>query len=336
MRTAYLRRRLNEKIPPAAKRQYGIIIAVSGSVVTVRTERGITQAISHTVHQVGTPVILEQIDDQWYVVGIWHMMLPSPEESIPLVPLHHQNHELFNPDGGNDVVWVAKQQITPLLVYPSDPPSLVVGIIGTAVYNGSSFTLIESASADLTASVPSSDFRYVVISLDLASLTFASTNGEIGSTELPALDGHLPLAAIFLAAGQTQITWDHIVDLRQIPAIQRSAGSYQDVGLKILLVAAAAGSEEAPASGIVTYPPTPSGLLAALEAVSEGCKIILPPIEFEFEPNQEITIPAEVELYGNGAAIKANVIVNGIASEVSASSFGGNGLLLNCRLIAEG
>ena len=40
------------------------------------------------------------------------------------VPHHHQSHELFNTYGGDDVVWVQKQQFLPFLAAPLDPAAM--------------------------------------------------------------------------------------------------------------------------------------------------------------------------------------------------------------------
>jgi len=325
-----LRRKLSRRIPLPPRRQHGVIISADGSTVTVMTDRGVVVVQNASVTRVGTPVILEEVDGQWIIVGIWRMALPTPSPDFSLVPGHHQNHELFHPDGGDDVVWVQKQQFLPLLVYPTDPPSLSVQVYSTTVYTGKSFIVVESAQIDLAEFVPDNNPAWYVVVLDTIRWEISGIVGSEGEG-LPEISSTaVPLAAILLTPGVAAVGWDSIHDLRQLPAIQSSIGDPEEIGLWILLFSPS-GTEEAPVSPVIKYPPTVSGLVEALADAGEltPSRISLPPLRFE--PEEDITIPSDVTVLGNGAEIAGVVTVEGVAVGLSATQFIVQGRLIQCR-----
>lgn len=48
--------------------------------------------------------------------------------SLTYLPMHHESHELLNPDGGDDVVWVQKPQLVPLAPFPTSPTSMQIWV----------------------------------------------------------------------------------------------------------------------------------------------------------------------------------------------------------------
>ncbi len=328
-----LRRRLAQRIPSPPRRQHGVIIAASGTTVTVQTDRGIVVVHGATITAVGTPVILEEIDGVWVIIGIWTPGVAEvPDTFVPL-PQHHHTHELFHPEGGSDVVWVQKEQLLPLLVYPTSPPSLSVQVYPDTIYLGQSFVVLDEALMDMAGYVPTSGARYAVIYLDTVEWQYQAVAGEEGSNELPAVpQGVVPLAAVLLTPGQTAITWEHIHDLRQIPAVRAQFGEPADVGLQITVVAGtgSAGTEDAPTGGVRQFPASEDGLLDAIEYAAEygNARIVLPPIIFLLEGTLEV--PAGITLVGHGAVIDADLVVSGEVHHLGARSFGGDGVVVSC------
>jgi hypothetical protein len=58
---------------------------------------------------------------------------------------HHQQHELFNPKGGDDTVWVHSQQFLPMLLHPTDPVSMYFRIRPGHYLNGEDFAYFNGA-----------------------------------------------------------------------------------------------------------------------------------------------------------------------------------------------
>ena len=152
----------------------------------------------------------------------------QPPNPLTYIPKHHWTHELKNPDGGGDVVWVRQQQIVPFLVAPQSPETMYVDVRSGLYYvRNVAVWFPETTSGDLTAYIPASNYViYVLISLNMATEALAYTAGTaFADQEEKALDdalpstipgGHMPLAAVKLLSTTTSIGWDEIYDVRPI------------------------------------------------------------------------------------------------------------------------
>lgn len=141
------------------------------------------------------------------------------DKMIPAVVAHHNSHELGNADGGDDVVYVQKQQIIPLLAYETDPASMYISIAADWYPWQSGFKFFAGAtSADLSGYVPgtSGQARYVLVTVDGATNVLQYTSGDTWAIYLPPADlstlvpdapaGSVPVVAIYLPNGTTAIT----------------------------------------------------------------------------------------------------------------------------------
>jgi len=167
-----------------------------------------------------SPDLLQILEVDW-------SSFAAPGQYSYAVP-HHESHEFRNVHGGDDVVWVQKQQILPLLVYPRDPSSMFVNVFGGWYPFDTGWHYFEATvSADLSGNVPvggGGEARFVLIGIDGATENLQYTSGDIFPAFLPPPDmedripappgGSIPLAAIYLPFGTTAIAWENIYDLR--------------------------------------------------------------------------------------------------------------------------
>lgn len=127
------------------------------------------------------------------------------------VPLHWANHQYLGSDQG----YVNWRQITPLGVFPTNPPTLSVQVYAGYIPRAGTNVFVNSQVVNLVAHVPTtgSDARYVLISYDSTG-TAVVTDGTINSlgfnalaeTDIPATPaGNWRSCAIVLYTGQTAI-----------------------------------------------------------------------------------------------------------------------------------
>lgn len=146
---------------------------------------------------------------------------------------HGPQHSLFDPDGGDDTVWVWGQQFLPFLVQETDPISLHVEVrLGRYVYNGVYKTFGGGLTPDLDAFAPGAGLAIMVhVVIDAASATLDFIESDEFSVLLPehmredmiplAPAGTLACGAIYVPNGITQVTWDYIHDTRPfVQAVQ--------------------------------------------------------------------------------------------------------------------
>lgn len=126
-----------------------------------------------------------------------------------VTPEHHTSHEYPN----NDTVWVWKDQFLPLLVYPTS--GFTVTIYGGVLYANATWGKLENQTLDLTASIPTGAARWVLIQTDSLGVITTVAGSTVASktlltvANLPAVTtGNLPLCAVKLYDGQTQLTRD--------------------------------------------------------------------------------------------------------------------------------
>jgi len=202
--------------PEPGLRLAGVISSViSRNEVLVRTVRGVFRALNYRLPaRVGLPVIVEYENSGWVVVSLDHLVLPELG-NVHYVPYHHDAHEFQRAEGGDDVVWVQKQQFTPLLVTPTSPPSRSVRVF-PGVFVSTDLTIKELSNAYL---VDLSEYfgdrqRYAVVALDLET---GLPTVDVYDTAPQILPGTVPLAQVRLRPGATLINWTDILDARDIP-----------------------------------------------------------------------------------------------------------------------
>ena len=136
---------------------------------------------------------------------------------------HHEQHE-FNE---YDTVWIQKQAMLPLLVYPTSPVSTSVNVYGGWYQWDTDWHYFETtSSSELSAYVPvqAGRARFLLICIDGET---EALHYESGDTFLeyisprdcedripPPPEGKIPLAAIYLVVGETSFDWDTIYDVR--------------------------------------------------------------------------------------------------------------------------
>ena len=154
-------------------------------------------------------------------------VFPSPP-AFPEVGEHAETHRYLSPTGGYDPLYVELRQFMPLRVeaaggYSINVYSGIVRLDGEWLqYTGTGATPI-----DLTASIPTSGARWVLVSIynNAGMATIATTNGTqralnlLTVADIPTTpDDHRPLAAVRLYLGQLAITESRqtqdILDLR--------------------------------------------------------------------------------------------------------------------------
>ncbi|MBU0778383.1 hypothetical protein KKF82_09010 [Patescibacteria group bacterium] len=130
-------------------------------------------------------------------------------ESFTYLPMHHESHELLNPDGGDDVVWVQKTQIIPLAPFPTSPASMQIWVQSDYYPWGAGWNRWPGdLTADLSTYFPEAySGVYVLVSIDGATNALQYTAG----TEYPywppapeedaipaAPSGSVPIVAVYL------------------------------------------------------------------------------------------------------------------------------------------
>jgi len=140
---------------------------------------------------------------------------------------HHQQHELNNEYGGDDVVWVRTQQFIYLLVQVQDPISEHLDIQpGAYVYDNALYYYGGGETQDMTTYAPgvAGQARMVLISLDASSGVIQYTQGNVFASTLPSSmrQGQvpnppaqtIPLAAVYCPNGMTTVDWAYLTDQR--------------------------------------------------------------------------------------------------------------------------
>ena len=213
-------------------------VAVSGRdgfvYIRVGSELVVGQAYNNRVpNRENLPIIVGYSSDQpalFQVLSIREVYAgaDSGHDMIPQVVAHHNSHELGNADGGDDVVYVQKQQILPLLAYETDPASMYINVASDWYPWQSGFKFFAGAtSADLSGYVPatSGQARYLLVSVDGATNILQYTEGDTWSLYLPPADlsslvpdapaGSVPVVAIYLPYGTTALTREtNLYDVR--------------------------------------------------------------------------------------------------------------------------
>ena len=276
---------------------------IERNVVLVRTSNGVIRALNYSLPaRIGLPVVVEFRASAWVVTGLDHLAMPSLG-NVHYVPGHHDAHEFAREGGGDDVVWLKKEQYTPLLVAPTVPPSLWVRVFPSTVI-GKDLRIRQLLTVMLVDLQPhiGESTRYVLVCFNLETCLPEAVSSEF-IPEIPV--GSVPLALIRLTPGATSVGWQDILDIRELPPtlapialeqIQEVAGRLNSIR-RIAL------------SGIVSlYEATDSGLVAALSDAVAGDRVITPTAEF----SANITVPAGVMLDFANSVFSGTISGDGI------------------------
>ena len=180
--------------------------------------------------QIGLPVRVDYLNGVLTVVDVDSKRAVAFSGNRPgaKVGAHSWLHSRLGPDP----LYIEGLQYLPLLVTPNDTPDLTVKVQGGA-YSWSGLQVFDTAvSGSLSSYVPGSGYHFVIVCLDRANDQIVIVDGSDVSNSSDAMFGtatvtasdieavsisaaYLPLAAVLLYAGQTQIKARDIVrDLR--------------------------------------------------------------------------------------------------------------------------
>jgi hypothetical protein len=131
---------------------------------------------------------------------------------IPDVGPHAPTHEWGGPDM---VMWLHTMQLFPLRTQPAEPASQDVVVQGGTYFAEGQFSVLNSPqTVDLSAHVPGTGRRYVLLYLDAAGDVGIQDDDVSSLAALqPAPAGTFWLSAVRLRAGDV-VGWQDIVDLR--------------------------------------------------------------------------------------------------------------------------
>lgn len=203
----------------------------------ILTEKNFFTVLNKRVNPIfNLPVILGYADEDpatEQVLGIhWATLelITSPNNIGGLEP-HAKQHEF----GGGDEVFIDGRLFKPGLVIPTDPPSMIVTVLGFPYFYNTWQFFAQTDSKDLTEYVPTSGNRYVTICLDPQIDSLVYRIGEVFSLGYtwedlltsvngdqyvpPPSGGEIPLASIYLTSTTATIDWnangtDNITDAR--------------------------------------------------------------------------------------------------------------------------
>lgn len=145
------------------------------------------------------------------------------------LPAHGAQHSFSGLNGsGGDITWVYSQQFVPLFLYPSGTYGTdTVLIKDYPVYRNSQWLLCgNTGTASFSPYRPTGSFaRMVLVSLDANgnpqltagsyfSAAITGTASVISQIPSPPSAVSIPLGAVRMVSGTTQISWDKIYDLR--------------------------------------------------------------------------------------------------------------------------
>lgn len=140
---------------------------------------------------------------------------------------HHQQHELLNPTGGDDTVWVFTQQFLYLLAQVTDPVSLQLDVrSGLYLWQGNRRFFPGATTVDLSVYAPgvAGQAVMVLVYIDAATGTLGYDDSPAFSTALPESmrysqvplppDGSIPVAGVYVPNGIVEVDWENVYDWR--------------------------------------------------------------------------------------------------------------------------
>lgn len=266
--------KLRDKLRQLAEQEEGreesgtIVRSRARNVSVIATARGLVEALNTILpHRPGLPVRIRKEGGAWRVVGIDHLALPDPGP-FHYVPAHAEAHRFGHSSGGDDVVWLDKVQYTPLMVAPTEPPSLAVRVLPGTCYNqnGELVVLSRTEIIDLAQHIgPATSYALIAVDISTGAPVVARVSGSYPSVA----PGEVPLAIVRLQPGASSISWREIYDARDIPpSLSAVALSLATRATQILLVRATGETR--------LYPPTADGLGSALAEAVAGDIVRVP------------------------------------------------------------
>lgn len=139
--------------------------------------------------------------------------------NLAMLPEHHESHELLNPKGGNDVTWISRGQMVPLLLSPTSPASMQLAVLKSFYPYGSAANYFPGAmTEDMRTRYPDvAQGRYVLVSVDGATNVLQYTNGDAFPSYPPPGEGDaIPdfpagatiSGAVYLQTGYNELLYD--------------------------------------------------------------------------------------------------------------------------------
>lgn len=181
------------------------------------------------------PVVVERRGNRYSVVEVDDKRYENNWPTFaPFLPRHGNTHSFdLEGGGGGDIVWVYSRQMMPILVMPSGTlgaPNVVVSSYTLRKENGNWIYVGNTGTQNFTPYLPSTGAVMGLVYLDATdgnpyfiinsgtyfSSTLTGTN-QIAQyiPSIPSPATQIPLAAIRLVTGTSQISWDNIYDVRQ-------------------------------------------------------------------------------------------------------------------------
>ena len=162
--------------------------------------------------------------DRWEVKGIATQYLDGLGD-FAYQPFHANSHIFRNEDGGDDVVWMQKQQGVYFLAAPTDPSTM-------KVFVHTDFYLFKSEwrwwpggeSPTFAGLLPAAGFaKYVLLVVDAETNVleqvegnefpiFPPVNPAVHIPDLPS--AKFPTVAVYLTNTTTELEWDNLFDVR--------------------------------------------------------------------------------------------------------------------------
>lgn len=205
------------------------------------TSYEVIQAFNQVVSPVyGLPVILQWQGNRYIIVSRDTLRYSNWIDSSAYLPRHASTHEREGSAG--DVVFVSQEQFLPLMPMPSGSngnKQIVVGHYNLMTATGTFQYFATQPTVDLTVWKPTSPTGAVMVLVMMdgnnGNLTYAVGSGSVfgnwltGSPDVlpfvpPVTDisRYLPIAAVRLITGTTNLSWDNIYDVRPIFGATRS------------------------------------------------------------------------------------------------------------------
>jgi hypothetical protein len=176
----------------------------------------------------GTPIMVGYDPTEprlFQTLNIRQGVASNYSQPIGAIGPHHESHEIFHPNGGNDVVWVQKRQYVPLRIGPYSGMS--IQIYRDFVWSGTAWLAVAQQTMSMTTHIPSTtDLAALVLITVNTSGTVIATKGsevniaDLGLDDLPAVPASTAevLGAVRVYNGQTAVqegrTNTDIIDLR--------------------------------------------------------------------------------------------------------------------------
>jgi hypothetical protein len=183
------------------------------------------------------PVLVERQNNRYVVIAVNTDRYQNNWTTFaPFLPRHGNTHSFdIENGGGGDIVWVQSRQLMPTLVLPSGTfgsQNVVMSSYtlkkddGTWIYVGNTGT--QTFAPYLPSSPTGAVMGLVYLDTDTGNPNFIINSGSLFSNaitgtsqivpyipQITSPSTQIPLAAVRLVTGTSQITWDNIYDVRQ-------------------------------------------------------------------------------------------------------------------------